>query len=104
MVSVIFYLPIKAGPVKPEKVEKEEPDTEVSILSLNPFSFSTLMFLFCLYFQNPAVVRLSFNFSKGQLISKANIVLNSSEKTNEEILSQLVGQIFPNIVFVFWSN
>ena len=28
MVSVFFYLPIKAGPVKPEKVEKEEPDTE----------------------------------------------------------------------------
>ena len=81
MVSVIFYLPIKAGPVKPEKVEKEEPVSEVSILSLNPFSFSTLMFLFYLYFQKPVVVRLSFNFSKDQLISEANyLVLNSSEQ------------------------
>jgi hypothetical protein len=33
VVSVIFYLPIKAGPVKPEKVEKEEPVPEVSIFS-----------------------------------------------------------------------
>ena len=60
--SVIFYLPIKAGPVKPEKVEKEEPVTEVSILSLNPFSFSILMSLFYLYFQNSSVVRLTFKF------------------------------------------
>ena len=39
VVSVIFYLPIKADPVKSEKVEKEEPVTEVSILSLTPFLF-----------------------------------------------------------------
>ena len=53
MVSVIFYLPIKAGPVKPEKVEKEEPVTEVSILSLNPFPFFTLMFSFLFVFSKP---------------------------------------------------
>ena len=53
VVSVIFYLPIKAGTVEPEKVEKEEPVTEVSILSLNRFSFFTLMFSFLFVFSKP---------------------------------------------------